>query len=99
MLKKILIFYPSFESGGATKNLIRIVNYLLKKKIAVILLSHKVKKTKFTFIKNLQIPVIDMVKEINLGVTDPLSLYSTSCGHFNVKGYKFLSELIYKNTN
>ena len=32
MLKKILLFYPSFENGGATKNLIRIVNYLLKKK-------------------------------------------------------------------
>ena len=25
MLKKVLIFYPSFESGGATKNLIKII--------------------------------------------------------------------------
>ena len=32
MLKKVLLFYPSFESGGATKNLVSIVNYLLKKK-------------------------------------------------------------------
>ena len=39
MLKKVLLFYPSFENGGATKNLINIVNYLLKKKIKVILLS------------------------------------------------------------
>ena len=44
MLKKILIFYPSFENGGATKNLINIVNYLLQKGIKVILLSHNAKK-------------------------------------------------------
>ena len=55
MLKKILLFYPSFENGGATKNLIRIVNYLLKKKIKVILLSHNAKKDEFKFIKNLRI--------------------------------------------
>ena len=32
MLKTVHLFYPSFEKGGATKNLIRIVNFLLKKK-------------------------------------------------------------------
>ena len=32
MLKTVHLFYPSFEKGGATKNLVRIVNYLLKKK-------------------------------------------------------------------
>ena len=33
MLKTVHLFYPSFEKGGATKNLVRIVNFLLKKKI------------------------------------------------------------------
>ena len=32
MQKNILLFYPSFEKGGATKNLINIINYLIKKK-------------------------------------------------------------------
>ena len=32
MLKTILLYYPSFENGGATKNLINIVNYFTKKK-------------------------------------------------------------------
>ena len=55
MLKKVLIFYPSFESGGATKNLIKIINYLLQKKVKVILFSHKAKKNKFKFSKNLYV--------------------------------------------
>ena len=35
MLRTVHLFYPSFEKGGATKNLVRIVNFLLKKKIKV----------------------------------------------------------------
>ena len=27
--KEIVVFYPSFENGGATKNLINIINFLL----------------------------------------------------------------------
>ena len=55
MLKKVLLFYPSFENGGATKNLVSIVNYLLKRKIKVILFSHNASKDKFKFIKKLKI--------------------------------------------
>ena len=34
MLKTVHLFYPSFENGGATKNLVRIVNFFyLKKKL------------------------------------------------------------------
>ena len=29
MLEKILLYYPSFENGGATKNLVNIVNHFL----------------------------------------------------------------------
>ena len=29
--KKVFFFYPSFENGGATKILINVINYLLKK--------------------------------------------------------------------
>ncbi len=32
MLKKIYLYYPSFEKGGATKNLINLTNFLIKKK-------------------------------------------------------------------
>jgi len=41
-LKELIILYPSFDSGGATKNLINFINYCSKKKI------------KLTFISNLK---------------------------------------------
>ncbi len=47
MIKKILLYYPSFEKGGATQNLINIVNYFLKKKIEIFLFSHKAYKKDF----------------------------------------------------
>ncbi len=47
MIDKILLYYPSFERGGAEKNLINIVNYFTKKKIKIFLFSHNVKKEKF----------------------------------------------------
>ena len=47
MIKKILLYYPSFEKGGATQNLINIVNYFLKNKIKIFLFSHKANKKKF----------------------------------------------------
>ena len=40
MKKKLIFFYPSFERGGATKILIRVINYLLKKNIEIYLFSH-----------------------------------------------------------
>ncbi len=47
MIKKILLYYPSFEKGGATQNLINIINYFLKKKIEIFLFSHKANKKDF----------------------------------------------------
>ncbi|MBD1158894.1 glycosyltransferase [Pelagibacterales bacterium SAG-MED19] len=47
MIKKILLYYPSFEKGGATQNLINIVNYFLKNKIEIFLFSHKANKKYF----------------------------------------------------
>tara|TARA_B110000196_G_scaffold320348_1_gene342166 strand:+ start:6539 stop:7657 length:1119 start_codon:yes stop_codon:yes gene_type:complete len=55
MLKTIFLFYPSFENGGATKNLINIVNFILKKNIKIILISKNAKKNNFIFSKNLKI--------------------------------------------
>ena len=46
MQKNILLFYPSFEKGGATKNLINIINYLIKKKIKITLFSYNTKKNR-----------------------------------------------------
>ena len=40
MKKKLIFFYPSLERGGATKILIRVINYLLKKNIEIYLFSN-----------------------------------------------------------
>ena len=55
MLKTVHLFYPSFEKGGATKNLIRIVNFLLKKKIKVLFFSRGANKNDFIKNKNLKV--------------------------------------------
>jgi glycosyltransferase involved in cell wall biosynthesis len=39
MLKKIIIYYPSFERGGVEKTLTNLINYFLKKKKKVLLIS------------------------------------------------------------
>ena len=44
MIKKIFLYYPSFERGGATINLINIINFFTKKKIKIYLFSNKINK-------------------------------------------------------
>tara|TARA_B100000989_G_scaffold246320_1_gene193490 strand:- start:8426 stop:9547 length:1122 start_codon:yes stop_codon:yes gene_type:complete len=44
-LKKIIIFYPSFERGGVEIILLNLINHFLKKKIKIVLISN-VPKTK-----------------------------------------------------
>ena len=89
MLKKILLFYPSFENGGATKNLVNIVNYLLQKKIKVILLSHNAKKKEFKFSKELQIINSKPLKKFfilpvrwNLALSSMISLFLLSKSNY-----------------
>ena len=55
MQKKLIFFYPSFERGGATKILIRIINYLLKKNIEIYLFSHNASYKDFIKSKKLTI--------------------------------------------
>ena len=55
MQKKLIFFYPSFERGGATKILIRIINYLLKKNIKIYLFSHNATYKDFIKSKKLTI--------------------------------------------
>ena len=55
MLKTIFLYYPSFENGGATKNLINIINYFTKKKINILLFSYGADKKQFTINKYLTI--------------------------------------------
>ncbi len=43
-LKKIILFYPSFERGGVEIILVNFINYLLKKKIYVVLISSNFNK-------------------------------------------------------
>ena len=43
-MNEIIFFYPSFEKGGATKILIKIINFFNKKNIKVILITSKIYK-------------------------------------------------------
>ena len=76
MKKKLIFFYPSFERGGATKILIRVINYLLKKNIEIYLFSHNalykdfIKSKKLTIqgsnIKNKSRLYFNLLTTINL---------------------------------
>ncbi len=48
-LKKIIIFYPSFERGGVEIILINLIKFFLKKKIEIVLITSNLKKD---FLKN-----------------------------------------------
>ena len=65
MLRTVHLFYPSFEKGGATKNLVRIVNFLLKKKIKVFFFSRGANKNNFIKNKNLKIINTKPLKKLN----------------------------------
>ncbi len=43
-LKKIIIFYPSFERGGVEIILMNLINHFLKKKVKIVLISNAPKK-------------------------------------------------------
>ena len=60
-----MLYYPSFENGGATKNLINIVNFFVKKKTRVILFSYGANKQKFFKTKYLTIVKTKPIKKIN----------------------------------
>ena len=44
VLKKIIIFYPSFERGGVEIILLNLINFFLKKKIKIVLITSNIKK-------------------------------------------------------
>ena len=46
-LKKIIIFYPSFERGGVEIILLNLIKFFLKKKIEIVLITSNVKKDIF----------------------------------------------------
>ena len=52
---KVIIYYPSFEKGGATNILINLINYLTKNNFEIFLFSQNVKKNKFQNIDNIKI--------------------------------------------
>ena len=47
ILKKIIIFYPSFERGGVEIILVNLINFFLKKKIQIVLITSNFKKGTF----------------------------------------------------
>ena len=51
-LKNIIIYYPSFEKGGATLNLINFINQAAKKNIYISLISNIDKKNEKKFLTN-----------------------------------------------
>jgi len=54
-LKNLIIFYPSYERGGATNIMINLVNHFVKEKIRVFLITSNIKKNFFKKKKNLKI--------------------------------------------
>ena len=44
ILKKIIIFYPSFERGGVENVLVNLINFFLKQKIEIVLITSNIKK-------------------------------------------------------
>ena len=46
-MKELIILYPSYDSGGATQNLINFVNFCSKKKIKLTFISNIKKKNIF----------------------------------------------------
>jgi glycosyltransferase involved in cell wall biosynthesis len=47
ILKKIIIFYPSFERGGVENVLVNLINFFLKQKIEIVLITSNIKKDLF----------------------------------------------------
>jgi len=47
ILKKIIIFYPSFERGGVEIILVNLINFLLKRKIKIVLITSNIKRGLF----------------------------------------------------
>ena len=65
-LKKIIIFYPSFERGGVELILINLMNFFFKKKINVCLISSnfnnkKIQKNKFFEYRNVKSSSINLI--------------------------------------
>ena len=50
-IKTLIVLYPSFERGGATKNLINFINTCDEKKIQIFLISNIDKNLKKQFLK------------------------------------------------
>ena len=46
-LKKIIIFYPSFERGGVENVLVNLINFFLKQKIEIVLITSNIKRGLF----------------------------------------------------
>ena len=47
ILKKIIIFYPSFERGGVENILVNLISFFLKQKIEIVLITSNIKKGLF----------------------------------------------------
>jgi len=54
-LKELIILYPSYDSGGATHNLINFINYCSKKNLKLIFISNLKKKKQFLKKKNIKL--------------------------------------------
>ena len=50
-IKDLIILYPSFERGGVTVNLINFINFALKKKNNIYLISRNPDLSKFAYKK------------------------------------------------
>ena len=66
-LKKLIIFYPSFERGGVELILINLINFFLAKKVQISLITSnfnkkKIKNNKFFSLKEVELPSKNFIK-------------------------------------
>tara|TARA_E500000178_G_scaffold356507_1_gene434945 strand:+ start:4190 stop:5281 length:1092 start_codon:yes stop_codon:yes gene_type:complete len=59
---KVVIYYPSYEKGGATKILLNLINYLTSKNFEIFLFSQNVEKKRFENIKYVKLINIENPK-------------------------------------
>tara|TARA_B100000989_G_scaffold294953_1_gene275000 strand:+ start:966 stop:2057 length:1092 start_codon:yes stop_codon:yes gene_type:complete len=85
-MKNIVIFYPSFERGGATKVLMNLVSFFSKKKINIFLITNKMSKSleNTKFLKTL------IIKDKNIKFINNRIITSFKAVILLIKVFKFL---------
>ena len=90
IIKKILIFYPSYENGGATKNLQNLITFLTNRNIDIELISGNANYSNFKF-KKKKLKIVKPKKISSLFFFQRLN-YSFSVLRLFIKNVKLIND-------